>query len=222
MFKEKFVTLLFLVGVLFPHSAGAGAVTEPVVAQPPSSYELTLNIHSPNPIEISQAQTPDYDKDVLIPLRAAQAKAIADKAQAERLAAVAAQAEADRQAQMDRQNAIVAAQQQQVAIIAHTQQIEANGYNWGQCTWYVAGRRGVPSNWGNANQWAYNARLAGWTVSNKPVVGSIAQTSAGYFGHVALVEAVGNGTVTVSEMNVMGVDVVDTQTYPVGQFVYLY
>ncbi len=65
----------------------------------------------------------------------------------------------------------------------------SNGYDWGYCTWYVAKELGnVPSNWGNANTWAYYAARSGWDVSVTPSVGAIAQTSAGAEGHVAIVE----------------------------------
>lgn len=66
----------------------------------------------------------------------------------------------------------------------------SNGYDYGYCTYYAAARSGAPSNWGNANTWAYYAALSGWTVSSVPRVGAIAQTSRGYLGHVAIVEAV--------------------------------
>lgn len=66
-----------------------------------------------------------------------------------------------------------------------------NGYAYGWCTWYVATRVAVPSNWGNANTWDDYARLSGWTVSSRPVPGAIAQTDGmSYLGHVAYVEAV--------------------------------
>lgn len=65
-----------------------------------------------------------------------------------------------------------------------------NGYDYGYCTWYVATQVAVPTNWGNANTWAYYAALSGWSVSSTPVVGAIAQTSRGYEGHVAVVNAV--------------------------------
>lgn len=79
----------------------------------------------------------------------------------------------------------------------------SNGYDYGYCTYYAAARAGAPSNWGNANTWAYYAALSGWTVSSTPRVGAIAQTSAGYLGHVAIVEAVSDdGTmVKYSDMN---------------------
>jgi surface antigen len=79
----------------------------------------------------------------------------------------------------------------------------SNGYDYGYCTYYAAAKSGAPSNWGNANTWAYYAALSGWTVSSTPRVGAIGQTSAGYLGHVAIVEAVSDdGTqVKYSDMN---------------------
>jgi len=79
----------------------------------------------------------------------------------------------------------------------------ANAYDFGWCTWYVASRIAVPSNWGNANTWAIYAARSGWTVSSTPVAGAIAQTSAGWAGHVAIVEAVSaDGTMMkYSDMN---------------------
>jgi surface antigen len=66
-----------------------------------------------------------------------------------------------------------------------------NGYSYGWCTWYVASRVAIPSNWGNANTWDNYARLSGWTVSSRPIAGAIAQTDGmSYLGHVAYVEAV--------------------------------
>ncbi len=79
-----------------------------------------------------------------------------------------------------------------------------NGYGYGFCTWYVATRVSVPSDWGNANTWDDYARLTpGWKVSAFPRVGAIAQTDAGWGGHVAYVEAVSpDGTkIKYSDMN---------------------
>lgn len=79
----------------------------------------------------------------------------------------------------------------------------SNGYDYGYCTWYAAARSGAPSNWGNANTWAYYAAISGWTVSSTPKVGAIAQTSAGYLGHVAIVEQVSadGSQIIYSDMN---------------------
>jgi LysM repeat protein len=78
-----------------------------------------------------------------------------------------------------------------------------NGYDYGYCTWYVATQVAVPTNWGNANTWAYYAALSGWTVSSTPRVGAIAQTSRGYEGHVAMVQAISadGSQVLIRDMN---------------------
>lgn len=78
-----------------------------------------------------------------------------------------------------------------------------NGYDYGYCTWYVASRISMPSNWGNANTWDSGARASGWTLSKTPIVGAIAQTDAGGLGHVAVVDAVSeDGTmIKYSDMN---------------------
>jgi len=65
-----------------------------------------------------------------------------------------------------------------------------NGYDYGYCTWYVATQVPVPANWGNANTWDYYAAASGWSVGHTPALGSIAQSNTGYFGHVAVVDAV--------------------------------
>lgn len=79
----------------------------------------------------------------------------------------------------------------------------ANAYDYGWCTWYVASRIAVPSNWGNANTWDNYAARSGWTVSPIPRPGAIAQTDAGWAGHVGIVEAVSeDGTmIKYSDMN---------------------
>lgn len=82
--------------------------------------------------------------------------------------------------------------------------------SWGmynrECVSWAAWRRSaihrpVPGGWGNANQWDDRARAAGYRVDGSPEVGAVAQTNAGFFGHVAVVEAVQGGNVVVSEMN---------------------
>ena len=82
-----------------------------------------------------------------------------------------------------------------------------NLYDWGQCTWHVFNRRkaiGKPIStyWWNANNWASAAAKDGYRVNHKPAVGSILQSSAGYYGHVSFVERINNdGSIQVSEMN---------------------
>ncbi|HEX3081725.1 MAG TPA: CHAP domain-containing protein [Candidatus Saccharimonadia bacterium] len=104
-----------------------------------------------------------------------------------------------------------------------------NSYAWGQCTWYVAGRRQIPSNWGNATNWYSHAKSAGWSVGTTPAVAAIAWVqSYGYMasadGHVALVEQVSaDGTqVYLSEMNFRGVGIKSYRWAPADKFKYIY
>lgn len=55
---------------------------------------------------------------------------------------------------------------------------------------------------GNANQWDDNARAAGIPVNGTPREGAVAQSDAGYYGHVMYVEHVyGDGTILISQYN---------------------
>jgi peptidoglycan hydrolase CwlO-like protein len=92
-------------------------------------------------------------------------------------------------------------------------------FPFGQCTWWAAYNHHV--SWsGNATDWFDNAISQGAAVSSTPRVGSVAvwRASPSYptFGHVAIVTGVnGNGSFTVSEMNYVGLGIVDTRTtYP--------
>lgn len=79
-----------------------------------------------------------------------------------------------------------------------------NHFPYGWCTWYVAQKRYVPWH-GNAGAWLYNAKSMGYATGKSPKAGSIVVTTEHrVYGHVALVESVGNGTITVSEMNYKG------------------
>lgn len=141
-----------------------------------------------------------------------------------------AQREAERQAEearlqqerveRERAEAAERAQKAQTAITVGGSY--ANTYAPGNCTWYVASRRSVPPFWGNAGMWLSNARSAGWATGTNPVVGAIAQTTNGVYGHVAIVEAVADGKVMVSEMNVQGFGVISQGWYPAGYFAYIY
>ena len=99
-----------------------------------------------------------------------------------------------------------------------------NRYDYGYCTWYAYNRRAqlgrpVGSFWGNASTWASYARGSGYLVNNTPEVGAVMQ-SGGYggLGHVAVVESVGaDGSVTVSEMNYAGWNVISSRTLSAGQ-----
>lgn len=80
-------------------------------------------------------------------------------------------------------------------------------FPWGQCTYYVALRRHVPWN-GDAKNWIRNAKAYGYKTGNVPVVGSIVATTENpRYGHVAYVEAVGDGKITISEMNYVGLGI---------------
>jgi surface antigen len=99
----------------------------------------------------------------------------------------------------------------------------ANGYAYGYCTFYAASRRSIPGNWGNANQWYYNAQASGFSVGSTPVPGAIAWTGAGYYGHVAYVEGVSGNMVTISEMNYNGNwGRVTSRTVSASSFRYIY
>jgi surface antigen len=99
----------------------------------------------------------------------------------------------------------------------------ANGYAFGYCTYYVASRRSIPSFWGNASSWYYNAQASGFSVGSAPATGAIAWSGAGYYGHVAYVEAVSGDMVTVSEMNYNGGwDRVSRRTVSASSFRYIY
>ena len=97
----------------------------------------------------------------------------------------------------------------------------SNSYTRGQCTWYVASRRSVPSNWGNAITWYYNAQRAGYSTGSAPRAGAIGWERN---NHVVYVDSVNsNGTVNISEMNWGGrPGVLHTRTEPAGRFLYIY
>jgi surface antigen len=76
----------------------------------------------------------------------------------------------------------------------------ANDYPAGQCTHGAASMKGNIPDWGNAADWAANARAAGYTVSDVPVVGAVAQHGGG-LGHVGVVVGVRPGEILFAEMN---------------------
>ncbi|HLB66253.1 MAG TPA: CHAP domain-containing protein [Candidatus Saccharimonadales bacterium] len=79
-----------------------------------------------------------------------------------------------------------------------------NGYDYGWCTWYVASKVSVPTNWGNANTWDDGARATGgWKVSLSPKAGFIGQNNGPGLGHVAYVEVVSSDgkMIKYSDMN---------------------
>lgn len=87
-------------------------------------------------------------------------------------------------------------------------------FPYGYCTWYVSQKRYVP--WGgNAGTWLFNARSMGYKTGKSPAKGSIVVTTDNaYYGHVAVVESVSSGSITVSEMNYRGWGKVNRRVIP--------
>lgn len=138
-------------------------------------------------------EKPSFEKDVLEPLRAAQAAEEERKrVEAEK---AAKDAEIARKAYL---NATVG------RIRAYG--TYANDYTWGNCTRYVASRINVPNSMGNANNWGY---VLGW--KSEPAVGAIAWTTAGWAGHVAIVVETDGYNVRVEEMNYAGYNVISSR-----------
>ena len=146
--------------------------------------------------------------------RAAQAVAEAERAEQERLAAEQEAQQAEQQNQPAASAPVNNASQKFAG--------QTNHYLYGWCAWYAFEQRAalgkpVSNMWGDANNWAASASADGFTVSNSPSVGAIAQSyagsnGAGASGHVAIVESIhGDGSITVSEMGWNGS--VGTATY---------
>ena len=224
MLKNIVASVIVLLASIPSNTAAAPSAT--VAA--PQSYQIVLDVKSPMPIFVKAAAKPDYDKEVLEPLRAAQKAAADKKAKEEADAQAAAKAAAEAQAAADaRAAADAAAQAAQAAKTAAANAASVsyygNTYDWGNCTWYVASRRNVPSNWGNAKNWFAGAQAAGWATGYSPRAGAIGVSFNGWAGHVVYVESVNNdGSINVSEMNVNGLGVKDYSTYSASSFVYIY
>ncbi len=100
------------------------------------------------------------------------------------------------------------------------------GYNR-ECVSWAGWRRAnmgraLPTGWGNANSWDDYARSAGYNVDYSPEVGAVAQTDAGGYGHVAIVEAIQGSNVVVSEMNYDGAGHFRYGTYSSSYFKYIH
>ncbi|MHB1865428.1 MAG: CHAP domain-containing protein [Candidatus Saccharimonadales bacterium] len=96
-------------------------------------------------------------------------------------------------------------------------------YAFGNCTYWVSLLRAqagmpIPNTWGNAITWGVRAKAEGYIVNQAPSYGSIMVdvNAPGGLGHVAFVEQVNtsNGSWTISEMNRVGFDEVDTRIMP--------
>ncbi|MEE1295393.1 MAG: CHAP domain-containing protein [Bifidobacterium sp.] len=113
-----------------------------------------------------------------------------------------------------------------------------NAYPWGQCTWWAYERRhqlglNTGSHFGDARSWASSAEALGYWVDHTPrKVGDVlvfrpGQANAdGYYGHVAVVEAVNkDGSIRISESNVKGVGVISDREFSAAeaaQFTYVH
>ena len=79
--------------------------------------------------------------------------------------------------------------------------------NGGNCTWWAweaacCNWKVALPGWGNAKQWAGNAKAHGsYDLRKTPVAGSIAVRLTGYYGHVAWVKSVSGSKITVTEQN---------------------
>ena len=97
---------------------------------------------------------------------------------------------------------------------------KSHAYPYGQCTWWVAQKRPVPS-WGNAREWLYLASLSGYPVCRgnfrQPQVGAIISLKTpSLYGHVGYVERVEDGRVIFSEMNYIGWGKVNYRSLKIG------
>ncbi len=94
-----------------------------------------------------------------------------------------------------------------------------NLYEYHSCTWWVKEWKPSVGNWGNANQWGYNSGLG---IHSIPIVGSIAWSARGGYGHVALVVGVSGDNVTIKEGNFDYAGSVRTTSVPTSSYQYLY
>lgn len=99
-----------------------------------------------------------------------------------------------------------------------------NTYDWGNCTWYVASNRAIPEDWGNASTWLYQAQAEGYRTGTTPQVGAVVWFPPGAsWGHVALVKAINaDGTIIISEMNVVGLGMVSERVINANEVEYIY
>ena len=102
------------------------------------------------------------------------------------------------------------------------QQFTSSGYAYGHCTYYVAKRRPIPQNWGNARDWLTRSKAAGFVTGANARPGAIPQTTTGRWGHVAYVEKVEAGRVYVSEYNYVGWNKLSYRWADESDFKYIY
>ncbi|GFH40449.1 phage tail tip lysozyme [Lactococcus insecticola] len=106
-----------------------------------------------------------------------------------------------------------------------------NTYAAGNCTWYVKDvfKTRMGDYWGNAKDWAASASREGLLVDGNPVanktIAVFAPGSAGAdatYGHVAVVIGVSGDTVTISEMNAVGLGKISTREIPKSAATYIH
>ncbi len=79
--------MLLATQVNVPASVGAAAAADTSVQPTQSVLEVRINTNTGNPVQVTAANKPDFDAEILVPLRAAQAKAQAARVTAEHAAA---------------------------------------------------------------------------------------------------------------------------------------
>lgn len=97
---------------------------------------------------------------------------------------------------------------------------QSHAYPYGQCTWWVAQKRAIPS-WGHAKDWLDRAIISGYPVCKGswcvPQVGAvISLKTSNSLGHVGYVEEVKGDKVVFSEMNYIGWGRMNYRTLRVG------
>jgi surface antigen len=97
---------------------------------------------------------------------------------------------------------------------------KSHTYPYGQCTWWVAQKRPIPS-FGNAREWLEKAILMGYSVCKgsycQPQIGAVISVKTkNPLGHVGYVERVEDGKVTFSEMNYIGWGKVNYRSLRIG------
>lgn len=98
-----------------------------------------------------------------------------------------------------------------------------NSYAPANCTWGASSMEpAIPQSWGNADTWDDSARAEGITVSDSPIVGAVAQTDNGAYGHVAVVTAITPDGPMITEMNYDYNGGVRTRLASPGEFQYIY
>ncbi|MBU2577789.1 CHAP domain-containing protein, partial [Patescibacteria group bacterium] len=96
----------------------------------------------------------------------------------------------------------------------------SHAYPYGQCTWWVAQKKPIPS-WSHAKNWLDNAILSGFPVCKGsyciPQVGAVISLKGNWlYGHVGYVEEVRGDKVVFSEMNYIGWGRMNYRTLRVG------